>query len=289
MHVKRLLVLVLVILTLAGLASTGLTAALLWPVQEPALHTPADYGLHYETLTFTPPTGAVLKGWFLSNPAAHGRTVVLLHGISANKSIVLGRGVDIEKLGYNVLLVDLRRFGESTGSMTTYGFDESREIGWVADRLVERPDVSKDGVIVVGCSLGGAVALQTLPYPHVRAVVADSAFADLASMMAWRGHQWHVPSWPFQDLCTWEVSMVAPFRVDEISPVSCLSHSRKPVFLIHGSGDTSVPFQQALELSRAGDPNTTFWAVPGAEHLQAFRLHHDEYMRRLSTFLAKAY
>ncbi|HEY4000770.1 MAG TPA: alpha/beta fold hydrolase [Candidatus Xenobia bacterium] len=275
--------LALVLATLG--ASTGLTAALLFPVHESGGKTPADYDVAYQTLTFQTPTGAVLKGWFLSNPAAHGRTAVGLHGISANKAIFLDRAMPLYRLGFNVLMLDLRRHGDSTGDMTTYGYLESRDVVAAIDQLVRRPDVDPRGVVVMGWSMGGATALQTLPYSKVRAVISDSAFSDLAAIMAFRGSQWHVPSWPFQTLCDWEVSLVAPFQVTDVCPLRCLAASRKPVLLIHGGRDSSVPFSQGLQLSRAGDPAESFWAVPDAGHCLAEPLHPTEYQQHLAAFL----
>jgi hypothetical protein len=286
-HARRVLLLLVCLLVATALASAGLTAALLFPFPERATRTPADLGLVFEPVTFHPPTGVTLKGWFMPNAASHGRTVLVLHGISANKSVFVDRGADVQRLGYNVVMVDLRHHGESTGAITTYGYEEAQDVMSVIKTVEQRPDVRPGGVVVVGYSMGAAIALQTLADPDVRAVAADSAFTDLHSIMAYRGHQWHVPDF-MQPLCEWEVGMVA-FNVDQVSPLRCLAASQKPVLLIQGTDDESVPITMGRTLAAAGDPHETFWEVPQTGHVAAAETHHAEYVRRLGAFLKSAF
>ncbi|MHB2015692.1 MAG: alpha/beta hydrolase [Candidatus Xenobia bacterium] len=269
------------------LITTILTCVLLFPVREPEVGTPKNFGLPYQSLTIPVDAECRLAAWFLPNPQAQGRTVAVLHGISSNKARMLPRAAALYRMGYNVFLLDQRRHGKSTGDFTTYGWLEHHDLDVAIQTIEQRPDVSKQGVVVVGFSMGAAIALQSLGDPQIRAVVADSPFADLPSMLEVRSEQWHVPSWPFVPLTEYEAGLL--FNVQRVSPIAEVRQVDKPVLLIHGLADHSIPVAQARRLARAGAGHVTLWLVPGADHLGAAALRPHQYYARVGAFLHQAF
>ena len=60
-----------------------------------------------------------------------------------------------------------------------------------------------------------------------------------------------------------------------------------PILLIHGTGDTKAPVAIAETIAASQrHPQSAVWIVPGGLHEMMFRTHTDEYMRRVSAFLA---
>ncbi len=52
-----------------------------------------------------------------------------------------------------------------------------------------------------------------------------------------------------------------------------------------GTADTRVLPEHALRLKAAArDPGTQLWLVDGAGHTEAFKLHPDEYVRRVGDY-----
>ena len=62
-------------------------------------------------------------------------TMVLLHGFRESKAFYLSAGEKLAKLGYDVVLVDLRAHGDSTGKYTSYGANESKDVQAVMKQL----------------------------------------------------------------------------------------------------------------------------------------------------------
>jgi pimeloyl-ACP methyl ester carboxylesterase len=61
-----------------------------------------------------------------------------------------------------------------------------------------------------------------------------------------------------------------------------LSDEGAPLFIIHSTEDTIVPYEQAKILASA-HPGASFWKLEGYGHVEAYE--HPEYAQRLQEFL----
>lgn len=122
--------------------------------------------------------GVTIRGWlFPASGSARGITVVYLHGSADNRDSGTWIAERLAPKGFDVLAYDGRAHGESTGEVCTYGVFERRDLQRVLDQLGVRR------AVLVGGSLGAAVALQSAPDdPRVIAVVAASSFSDLEAI-----------------------------------------------------------------------------------------------------------
>ena len=73
---------------------------------------PAD--LHARDVRIVVPQVAPVAGWWIAGKPHHA-SVLLLHGIRADRRAMLGRARQLSQRGYAVLLVDLPAHGESPG------------------------------------------------------------------------------------------------------------------------------------------------------------------------------
>jgi pimeloyl-ACP methyl ester carboxylesterase len=64
-----------------------------------------------------------------------------------------------------------------------------------------------------------------------------------------------------------------------------LSDEGVPLFIIHSTEDTIVPYEQAKILT-AAHPDSRVWRLEGYAHVEAYR--HPEYAQRLREFLDAA-
>ena len=135
---------------------------------------PADFKLAVEEIWIPTADGLRLSAWLVAKAGAPA--IVLLHGYPAEKTDMLPLAAVLARR-FTVLLVDLRYFGRSDGSVTTLGFRERNDLRRAIDALARR---GFDRVGVFGFSLGGAIALTTaVDEPRIGAVAAYSPFADL--------------------------------------------------------------------------------------------------------------
>jgi pimeloyl-ACP methyl ester carboxylesterase len=175
-----------------------------------------------------------LHGW---RCAANGRprgTVVFLHGVADNRGSSVGIIAHFRNRGYDVVAYDSRANGQSTGEICTYGYYEKQDLSRVIDTIEVSP------VIVVGGSLGAAVALQAAPEDdRIRAVVAAETFSDLHTIAIERAPWILTPGMIRKAFL--EAEQRGRFVVDEVSPVRAATRISIPVFLVHGADDRDTP------------------------------------------------
>lgn len=241
------------------LASWG-AGALLHPSRRPLL-TPRPQGA--EDVTFES-GGLRLKGWLFRAPAFSRGTLVYLHGSGDNRT----SGTDIAERfvgrGYNALVYDSRAHGESEGDACTYGYYEKKDLAKAIDLFATGP------VVVLGVSLGGAVALEAAAEdPRIRAVVSVATFSDLRTVANERA-PW-VASRSNIEAAFRLAEEQAHFKVDEASPLLAAPHIEVPVFLIHGEADRETPPAHAERVFSALHGQKRLLLVPGAGHNDALR------------------
>ena len=263
--------------------------ALISPRHRPMTSTPADKGLSFESVTFTSADGLHLAGWHI--PSHNGATLILCHGLGDNRVGMLPQAALLTKHGYGSFLFDFRAHGESEGEMVTYGYAESDDVLAAVDYLLSRPDVDPQRIGILGGSLGAATAIRAAARStHLKAVVAESAFTSLedevaSSFTAFSG----LPPFPFAPLTVAFAQWRTGLRISEVKPIDDIpSIAPRPVLIIHGTDDDTIPAKQGLRLYEAAGEPKELWMVGGMGHESALGLLPDEYEKRVIGFFDKA-
>ncbi len=203
------------------------TRALLHPSRRPVGAVPA---LAHEDLSFDD-DGVVLRGWrFPAVAGSRGVTVVYLHGVGDNRASGVWIAEQLVRRGFDVLAYDSRAHGASGGDACTYGHFERSDLHRALDDLGVRD------AILVGVSLGGAVALQAAADdPRIVGVVAVASFSDLESIARDRAPFIASGAQIREALALAERE--AHFHVADVSPVKAAARIHVPVLLVHGADD----------------------------------------------------
>jgi alpha-beta hydrolase superfamily lysophospholipase len=228
--------------------------------------------------------------WFVPRSGARG-TVIVLHGQADNRAAMLGLAEVLLADGYRVLAADARAHGASGGAFATYGVLEHADLrAWADWAQRQFPD---ECVFGAGASMGAANLLQTLPDVPFCAAVADSAFADLPSLVLYRiGDRLHVPRSLHRAVAApivWAAMGYARLRhgvaLRNASPIARFAGARVPVLIIHGTADREIPDGDARALGAANPRFATLWLVPGAAHTRAWGAAPRDYPARVLAFL----
>jgi len=235
-------------------------AAILHPYRRSLVGEPA---LPYEAISFRSDDGLVLRGWLFRAQGARRGLIVYLHGIADNRRSGVGLARRYAPQGYDVLVYDSRGHGASDGTVCTYGFYEKRDLSRALD-LAQAMTGAKDA-IVFGSSLGAAVALQAAAVePRIRAVVAQSSFADLETIIRDRA--------PFIATAGDVAKAIAlaesegRFRAADVSPCTAAGRIHVPVLLIHGEQDHETAPAHSRRIYEALTGPRRLVVVPGAGH-----------------------
>ncbi|MBC7260885.1 MAG: alpha/beta fold hydrolase [Chloroflexi bacterium] len=247
--------------------------------------TPSDYGLPYESVSFPSLDGITIRGWFVPTPNSRG-TVIFCHGYAGNKAPDLQYVPRFRDHGYNVLLFDFRAHGESDGNKSSLVYYERQDLLGAIAYLQQR-GINQVGLL--GFSMGAAVAMATAPLSAaVRAVIADSGFAELRTILTTYMQNKGMPrpiASAMAALIIWAAGWLLGCSLPEGDPLRWVSRlAPRPLFLIHGELDRSVPASDARRLYEAASHPKELWIAPGAEHRAVDQLYPDEYMARVLTF-----
>lgn len=238
-----------------------------------------------EEVTFTTDDGLELSGWFIPDGDSDA-TVVICHGLGANKSNFAAFVLVFQGQGYNTLIFDFRGHGDSAGHTSTFGLFEVADVRAAVDWLKrERPAQSRH-VFGLGSSMGAmALVRHAAEDPRVEALVLDSAFAS-APLLA---HQ-HLDRIPvlgpvMAELTIASLSLHAGASVWELDARPAIARlSPRPVLLIHGEDDVLIPPRNLPLLYRHAREPKAEWLGPGP-HSNVMTTDFGGYERRVIEFL----
>jgi fermentation-respiration switch protein FrsA (DUF1100 family) len=241
---------------------------------------PAPQG-RFEEVFFASADGTGLHGWFVHAQGQAKGTVVHLHGNARNITAHHGFVAWLPAAGYNVLEVDYRGYGRSEGSPSIEGVMDD---GLAAIQYVRgREDVDKNRLLVLGQSLGAAVAATVVGReqpPGVRGVVLDSGFASFSGIVADKMRAMVVLA---------PLTFLAPGLIDDgDSPDRYVAQiAPRPVLLLHGKADRVIGPEHSERLFElAGEPKELHVAE-GADHLEALNNSGGAYRRILLRFFER--
>jgi hypothetical protein len=228
---------------------------------------PENIGLAFERASFETADGVSLSGWWI--PADSPRGVLLFcHGNAGNISHRLDSIQVFNRLGLSVLIFDYRGYGQSGGNPEEEGLYRDAEAAW--RYLIQERGADPDRIVVLGRSLGGAVAARLARTHNPRALILESAFISLVEAGRDR---------------------VAGFLADLFVPdqyptLRNLEAVRCPVLIIHSRDDEIVPFRHGAALYAAAPEPKEFLQIRGS-HNRGFLDTLPVYRAGLDSFLAK--
>lgn len=273
------------LLAVLALLVPSCSRALFFP--SPTLRiSPAEIGLAYRDVEFASSDGTALHGWFLPaqriDPGATVPTVVFFHGNAGNVSTHLGGVLWLPAEGFHVFLFDYRGFGHSAGDPDLVS--AHRDAVAALRVAAALPEVDSERIVVVGQSLGGAIALDVVAALGeeipVRALVVDSAPNDFRGIAREKlGAFWL--TWALQAPLSWTIPADPSPRA---GAKAIAAAGTTALLIISGDRDEIVPVRHAFALSTAA-PGAELLLVPGAGHIEAFdrtwvRRHVTEFLWR---------
>lgn len=224
-------------------------------------------GLEYEDVEFESSDGTKLHAWYLAH--ARPRAVVLYaHGNAGNLS---HRAETVrllhERYQLSVMIFDYRGYGRSEGIPDEEGIlqDARAARNWLA----ERAEIPNSEIVLIGRSLGGAVAVDLAAEEDPRGLVLISTFSSLPDVGA------HTISWlPVRSLMRYELDSRAK-----------IVNYQGPLLQSHGDADRVVPFEIGRDLFDAANQPKQFVHIPDGRHndpyTEEFHLALDEFIAAL--------
>jgi len=236
------------------------------------------------------PDGIELRGWKVRPSAPNGDWILLFHGVSDNRTGVLGAAEILLRHGYSVVMMDSRAHGESGGDMATYGWKERYDTVAITNALYATEKVSH--LYALGVSMGAAIALQSAAVePRIEGVIAEDPLANLReASYDYTGLHWSplLGETLFRPAAIAGLAALAKaggFNPYDVSPEKAVAARPFPILLICGTRDRIIPCRHAERIYRAARGPKELWIVQGAGHASALGRDPVGYERHVIHFL----
>jgi hypothetical protein len=183
----------------------------------------------FESLWIETPAGRV-EAWLLPAKEGRGPAVIYAHGNAEliDYNVELARAY--RERGFSVLLPEYRGYGRSAGAPSEKGIVE--DFSCFFDLLAARPEVDPARIVFHGRSIGGGVATSLASARPPAALILQSSFTSVTRLA--RGYL--VP---------------AALVRDPYDSVAVLRGLDRPVLIVHGSRDRTIPASESSDLHRA--------------------------------------
>jgi len=190
---------------------------------------PSSIGLDFESIHFKTADGVKLSGWFVPSESTSG-VILFCHGNAGNISHRLESIQIFHRLGLDVFIFDYRGYGQSEGKPTEDGTYKDVAAAW--QYLIEEREVNPNEIIVLGRSLGGAIASWLAQTYTPGGLILESTFTSLPDIAATQ-----YPYLPVRLLLRFQYN-----TAEYLGRADC------PVLIVHSRDDEIMPFRQGWRL-----------------------------------------
>jgi fermentation-respiration switch protein FrsA (DUF1100 family) len=230
--------------------------------------TGAALGGAWEDISFEATDGTKLNGWYFpakTNSPSTPVAVLLCHGNAGNISHRLDYYDLLLQLGVSVFAFDYRGYGRSSGRPTEEGtyLDAVAAYRWLNDR-----GFGTTNIIVLGESLGGAVATELALRAPLAGIILVSTFSSIPALG--------------KELFPWlPVNWMCTIRYDTSRKLPRL---KIPALLMHSRSDTLVGYHHAEKNFAAANEPKSLWEIYG-DHNDTLSADLERYREGINQFL----
>lgn len=221
---------------------------------------PDDFKFSYENqvveeYNISTRDGATINGLHFKVEKPKGAVLYL----KGNSKSIKGWGkfaVDFTRHNYDVIMVDYRGFGKSTGRINENAI--KHDLQFIYNKIKERID--EKYIILYGRSLGSGFATKLASTNNPRMLIIDAPYYSLVNVT-----KRYMPFMPLSVILKYPMPTYKWLKY-----VDC------PVHIIHGTNDKLIPFNSSVKLSKIKPNSTRLWPIidGGHKNLNNFESYH---------------
>ncbi|MEM7227423.1 MAG: alpha/beta fold hydrolase [Planctomycetota bacterium] len=238
---------------------------------------PSERHLDFRAWSVERPGRVTIPVWEIDG---HGdaRTIVMVHGWGQSRINMLARIGPFLPHARRIVMYDLRGHGEADGGISRLGVDEADDLHAVVDGLD-----SDDPLVLVGFSMGAAIAFEALPAmpSPVERIIAYGVYDTFHKSFQGRVRVMGYPARPMTHLAMGWFRLCG-LRHRRVVPA--LESASVPVDLLHGAHDIVSPLQHMQELDQRA-PHVTLHTFERARHLDMPFVEPDRHAAVIQSIL----
>ncbi|MCO7223584.1 alpha/beta hydrolase [Pleionea sp. CnH1-48] len=264
------------LMSMAIMLLSGCTSLFLQP-DSVKYDTPANYQINFDNLSI-PSDEAYLNAWLLKPDQEKKGHVIFFHGNAQNISSHFRSVIWLVEAGYQVLVVDYRGYGQSTGEPKLENmFDDiHHSIVWYQQNYSDELPV-----YLLGQSLGAATSIYALAsnpqlQDYFTAIILEASFASYRQVAReLLARSWL--TWALQYPLSWTITA-------DYNPEDFIAQlNDKPLLLIHSKDDEIIGFHHAAQLIDKSQCDKVYFLPTHDRHIRSFQ--HANYRAETLHFL----
>lgn len=236
--------------------------------------------------------------WYF--PAESSTWVVQVHGRGAVRAECLRAVPVLQAAGLHSLVVSYRNDGEaprSRGGAYALGTAEWRDVDAAISYALRHGATQ---VLLMGWSMGGAVALQTAVNSahrdRIAGLILESPVVDWRSVLRFQARKAGMHA-PLPDLAMGALSLPVTARMsgaedaihfDRLDMVARAQELEVPILILHSEDDGFVPADASHALAAARPDLVTMPRISGARHTKLWNYDQSGWSDAITTWLAAA-
>ncbi len=207
-----------------------------------------------------------LHGWWVPRSDT-SRTILWFHGNAGNLSHRYQDLLNFHNIGCQVLIIDYRGYGKSDGSPSEQGLYRDGLAAY--SFLVEQKEIPKDQIVLLGRSLGAAVATKVANRREIDRLLLVSPFTNVRDMVP---HVLPIPGLHY-------------LISSEFNSLDRIRDIHVPLLIIHGTDDEIVPIELGRKLFERANSPKRFEALEGAGHNNISMVAGIKYQQLIREFI----
>ena len=216
-------------------------------------------------------------------------TVVICHGVTENKTNSIKYARLFERLGFNSVIYDHRRHGESGGKTTSFGYYEKLDLQAIVQFI--RKKIGEDALLGIhGESMGAATTILYAGTFDDDADfhIVDCPFSDFTEQVL---HVLRMET-PLRSTMAIRIAnlflkMRDGYTLNLVSPREVIENVQKPMLFIHSMKDEFILPYMTKELYEAKPKDKMLKIFEKGSHAKSFNDNPESYENTVKEFLLK--
>lgn len=244
------------------------------------------FSIPHQSINIKTTDGYNLSAWYATDTAIKTKgTVILFHGHGGNKNGVIKEAIEFNKMNYNVLLVDFRAHGNSTGNICTIGYNESKDVKAAYNYA---SSMGEKNIILYGISLGAAAIIKAVATDSIKPnkLVLEMPFGTLYKAVKGRLKVMNLPQEPFATLLTFWGGIQQGFWAFNMQPQQYAKSVHCPVLFQWGVNDARVTKEETETIfNNFATTQKTLVTYENSAHQSLCRNQNQKWCRSIYKFL----